>query len=48
MALIATVMRDGHEVEIGVARYFVSPGNENCEFAVVVDDAWHGSAWPAC
>jgi acetyltransferase len=43
MALIATVMRDGHEVEIGVARYFVSPGDESCEFAVAVDDAWHGT-----
>ena len=28
MALIATVMRDGHEVEIGVARYVVTPGSD--------------------
>lgn len=43
MALIATVMRDGHEVEIGVARYVVTPGSDSCEFAIVVDDAWQGT-----
>ncbi len=43
MALIATVLRDGHEVEIGVARYIVTPGSDNCEFAVAVDDAWQGT-----
>ena len=43
MALIATVMRDGHEVEIGVARYVVTPGSDSCEFAIAVDDAWQGT-----
>lgn len=43
MALIATVVRDGREVEIGVARYVVTPGSDNCEFAIVVDDAWQGT-----
>ena len=28
MALIATVERDGREVEIGVARYVVTPGSD--------------------
>lgn len=43
MALIATVQRDGREVEIGVARYVVTPGSESCEFAIAVDDAWQGT-----
>lgn len=43
MALIATVLRDGREVEIGVARYVVTPGSGNCEFAIAVDDAWQGT-----
>jgi len=43
MALIATAMRDGHEVEIGVARYIVTPGSDSGEFAIVVDDAWQGT-----
>lgn len=43
MALIATVLRDGREVEIGVARYIVTPGSDGCEFAVAVDDAWQGT-----
>lgn len=43
MALVATVVRDGGEVEIGVARYVVEPGDGACEFAIVVDDDWQGS-----
>lgn len=43
MALIATVMQEGREVEIGVARYFVATGTQSCEFAIVVDDAWQGT-----
>jgi len=43
MALIATLQREGREVEIGVARYVVTPGSESCEFAIAVDDAWQGT-----
>lgn len=43
MALIATVVREGREVEIGVARYVVAPGSQSCEFAIAVDDAWQGT-----
>lgn len=43
MALIATVQREGREVEIGVARYVVTPGSVSCEFAIAVDDAWQGT-----
>jgi acetyltransferase len=40
MALIATVMLEHQEVEIGVARYVLSPDNKSCEFALTVADAW--------
>jgi acetyltransferase len=40
LALLATVERDGREVEIGVARYVVGPDGRTCEFAIAVDDAW--------
>ena len=47
-ALIVTVPRDdgGAEEEIAVGRYAMNPGNESCEFAIVVADAWqaHGIA----
>jgi acetyltransferase len=47
-ALIVTVPRDGGcaEEEIAVGRYAMNPGNESCEFAIVVADAWqaHGIA----
>jgi GNAT superfamily N-acetyltransferase len=43
MALIATVRQEGREVEIGVARYVVTPGSDSCEFAMAVDDAWQGT-----
>lgn len=40
MALIATVMLDDSEVEIGVARYVLRADNKTCEFALAVADAW--------
>ena len=40
MALIAVVVEDGQETEIGVARYVINPDGESCEFALVVADAW--------
>lgn len=43
MALVGTVMHDGREREIGVARYVASPDGVSCEFAIAVDDAWQGS-----
>lgn len=43
MALIATVDRDGREVEVAVARYVADPGRDSCEFAIAVDDAWQGT-----
>ena len=46
-ALIVTIRRGGGaEEEIAVGRYAMNPGNESCEFAIVVADAWqaHGIA----
>jgi len=43
LALVAIATQDALEVEIGVARYVALPGAGSCEFAIVVDDAWHGS-----
>jgi GNAT superfamily N-acetyltransferase/acyl carrier protein len=43
MALVATEIGTGTEVEVGVARYVQAPGTTHCEFAIAVDDAWHGS-----
>lgn len=40
MALIATVMLDDSEVEIGVARYVRHADDKTCEFALAVADAW--------
>ena len=40
MALIATVMLDEKEVEIGVARYARREDDRTCEFALAVADAW--------
>jgi acetyltransferase len=42
MAFVATVMHEGKEVEIGVARYVASDAPGSCEFAITVDDAWQG------
>lgn len=43
MALVGTIMREGKELEIGVARYVAAPGSDSCEFAITVDDAWQGT-----
>ena len=40
MALIATIMLEDREVEIGVARYVLHGDNKTCEFALAVADAW--------
>ena len=40
MALIATVMLEDREVQIGVARYVLRADNKTCEFALSVADAW--------
>lgn len=40
MALIAAVMLEDREVEIGVARYVLREDNRTCEFALAVADAW--------
>jgi acetyltransferase len=40
MALIATVMLEDREVQIGVARYVLRSDNRTCEFALSVADAW--------
>ena len=41
MAIAATVMLEGDETLIGVARYVLARPDA-CEFAVVVADRWHG------
>ncbi len=41
MAFIATVMLDGEELQIGVARYIRLPDG-GAEFAIVVEDEWQG------
>lgn len=43
MALVATEFGADDEVEVGVARYVVTPGTSRCEFAIAVSDAWQGS-----
>lgn len=42
MALAATVMLEGQETLIGVARYALEPDDHSCEFALVIADAWQG------
>lgn len=42
-ALIADVLQDGGYVGVGVARYArAAPDDDAPEFAIVVEDAWHG------
>lgn len=41
MAFVATVERDGKEVEIGVCRYITNPDGVTCEYAIVIADDWH-------
>lgn len=43
VALVATVDRGGKQVLVGVVRYIVDPAGTGCEFAIALDDAWHGS-----
>lgn len=43
VALVAVAETGGAPVEVGVARYIVDPAGTGCEFAIAVDDAWHGS-----
>lgn len=40
MAFIATIEREGQEVEVGVCRYITYPDGGSCEYAVVVADDW--------
>lgn len=42
MALIATVDRDGGELELGVCRYITNPDGASCEFAIVIADEQQG------
>ena len=41
MAFIATLMLDGEETQIGVARYIRLPDGTG-EFAIVIEDGWQG------
>lgn len=43
VALVATVPRDGSEAIVGVARYIVDAAGSGCEFAIALDDGWHGT-----
>lgn len=43
LAMVAIIDQGGEELEIGVARYVVAPGGEQCEFAIAIDDAWQGT-----
>jgi len=43
VALASAVEREGRPAIVGVARYIVAPAGDSCEFAIAVDDAWHGS-----
>lgn len=38
MALVALVGEEGHQKQVGVARYAINPDRRSCEFAVVVND----------
>lgn len=40
MALIATMMLEDREEQIGVARYVLREDDKTCEFALAVADAW--------
>jgi acetyltransferase len=41
MALIALVPGKDTERQVAVGRYVADPDGRGCEFAIVVDDAWH-------
>jgi acetyltransferase len=40
VALVVVRSKESGEEEIGVARYVIDPDRANCEFAIVVADAW--------
>jgi acetyltransferase len=40
MALIAIIEENNQEIAIGIARYTTLPGQEVCEFGLVIADAW--------
>ncbi len=40
VALVVVRSKEAGEEEIGVARYVIDPDRANCEFAIVVADAW--------
>jgi acetyltransferase len=40
MALIAIVLEQGKEKQVGVARYYTLPDPKTCEFAIVIADDW--------
>jgi acetyltransferase len=42
MALIAVMLAEGREIELGVARYAINPDGVSCEFALVVADTFQG------
>jgi len=43
VALVATIAGDGGESMVGVVRYIVDRDGTGCEFAIAIDDGWHGS-----
>jgi acetyltransferase len=45
MALVALERDGGEERFAGVARYSQLSETDECEFAIVVADAWQGRAW---
>lgn len=42
MALIAVIQQEVKELQIGVARYTITPEAGECEFAIAIADAWQG------
>ena len=47
VALLAAVTGEAREVPVGFVRYIVDAAGTGCEFAIAVDDAWHGSGLAA-
>ena len=47
VALLAAVVGEAREVPVGFVRYIVDDAGTGCEFAIAVDDAWHGSGLAA-
>lgn len=43
VALVAAAEQGGAPVLLGVARYIVDDTGTGCEFAIAIDDAWHGT-----